>query len=108
MAAQPIESGLRFILKSLCNGASERPGCVGRITLEHGLEVAILVKQGRMWLQLGRVDSWPGEKEAETVIGHMPFKVLVDVPERFERGRCYYVRFSWQWPIPKEEQGVLL
>lgn len=95
-------------MKSLCNGASERPGCIGRTTLSHGLEVAVVVKHGRMWLQLGRLEQWPGETEAETVIDHLPFKVLVDVPERFEHGRCYYVRFSWQWPIKVEEQGVLL
>lgn len=107
-------SGLRAIMRSLIRTATDRPGLVGRITLAHGIEIAVLCREaghggkaGPGWVsvQLARAGVAPSPTEIRVVCAALPFEVdAAPQPKMFFSKGKHYARLTFGWPRPEPAQ----
>lgn len=87
--------GLAGTIDQMVKDAEAHPGKPYRRPLARGLRVDVLVKDGEMHLQISRDNTWPSQKEWQTVTGLWPSPVPSLAPSRaFFEGR-YYLRAKW-------------
>ena len=72
---------LTEIIQSMLN-QSMQTGQVQRRRLKNGLYITILMETGRYKLILSRVESYPSDREWQTVIRNWPYPVHAKPPEK--------------------------
>jgi hypothetical protein len=96
---------LSSIMESLIERAQaeHRPA---RYQLGHGLEVVVLILNGRLYIQLMRPTApGPSARELATVLDNLKFNPEIEYTRHFESDGNHYLRCEIVWPPRKPPEA---
>ena len=92
---EPKPASLAGILADLLLIARRLPGHPQRRSLERGLQIDVMVRDGREYLQISRQGRYPSEAEWRAVLAVWPKGDPGTVPGKLASGGRLYLRGNW-------------
>ena len=86
---------LKNLLAEMLGQAESQAGTKISRRLARGLQVDIMVQNGKTHLQISRSEGYPSDKEWETVLKSWPYPVMVEPKHLSTPTRKY---FQAEWP----------